>query len=261
MALAQTYAATEAHRVQQRQLSLTTQLVMLRLFGLLDPFDLEGTVDRWLRLVIPLLRRQHDLSAALAVRYVAQARALEVPGAPPFTPTPAPFNAEQATASMMVMGPRRLEQARERIREISPERIPPPVLEKVAQSAARSADRLTREGERSTIYSAANDDPVARGYMRIGDGNSCFFCALLISRGPVYQDDSFDESDERFHGPGKHKVHDGCGCTVMPVYGTDNNVPDRTRELDELYGQAKELANQAGIPTILAFRRLFEGRV
>lgn len=52
------------------------------------------------------------------------------------------------------------------------------------------------------------------GWRRVGSGNLCDFCAMLVSQGTLYD----AESDADF------EAHDGCTCTAEPVW--ERNAPE-----------------------------------
>lgn len=58
---------------------------------------------------------------------------------------------------------------------------------------------------RGTITASSVADPSARGWRRVGDGDSCPFCAMLLGRGAVYS-----EATAAFES------HDNCGCSAAP---------------------------------------------
>lgn len=60
---------------------------------------------------------------------------------------------------------------------------------------------------RATITGSAIADPKARGWQRVGDGASCEFCSMLLSRGSVYS-----EATASF------EAHDHCGCGAEPAW-------------------------------------------
>lgn len=63
------------------------------------------------------------------------------------------------------------------------------------------------DASRYTVATSSVRDPRAAGWQRVGDGSSCPFCLMLISRGTVYR-----EATARFSS------HDHCGCTAMPAW-------------------------------------------
>lgn len=60
---------------------------------------------------------------------------------------------------------------------------------------------------RLTVTNSSVEDPSARGWTRIGDGNSCQFCSMLLGRGAVYSEASAD-----------FQAHDHCGCSAAPAF-------------------------------------------
>lgn len=69
--------------------------------------------------------------------------------------------------------------------------------------------RTIADAHRLTIVDNSIRDPQASGWKRVGVGE-CSFCALLISRGSVYQ-----ESTARFAS------HDNCRCSAVPAFNGD----------------------------------------
>jgi hypothetical protein len=71
--------------------------------------------------------------------------------------------------------------------------------------------RIMLDAGRGVLLEAARRDKNIRGWARVSDGDPCAFCAMLISRGPVYR----TEASAAF------RAHDRCGCSVRLVYRTD----------------------------------------
>lgn len=69
------------------------------------------------------------------------------------------------------------------------------------------AQRTVADGHRLTVVENTKRDPQAKGWRRVGDGSSCAFCRLLISRGAVYSKDTVT-----------FKSHDHCGCSAAPSW-------------------------------------------
>lgn len=65
--------------------------------------------------------------------------------------------------------------------------------------------RRIADHSRLTVMTSSVQDPVARGWRRVGDGSSCDFCSMLLDRGSVYSEETAD-----------FKSHDSCGCGAEP---------------------------------------------
>lgn len=72
---------------------------------------------------------------------------------------------------------------------------------------AGGLQRRIANASRYTVAGSAVVDPGAAGWQRVGDGSSCAFCRLLISRGAVYE-----EATAQFAS------HDHCGCQAAPAW-------------------------------------------
>lgn len=142
--------------------------------------------------------------------------------------------------------------------------------------AAGSAGRHVLNGGRSTNLVLVQNDRAALGWIRVTDGNPCAFCAMLCSRGLTwgpYAADSFKKSNEKFSGKvfedavngdprliggrGEAKVHDHCGCAVVPVFSRSDPLLDQGKQFRELWNA--NIRNQySGEDAIRAWRRLHE---
>lgn len=234
---------TEAHRLAQARIGAQTVRALRAVFPLLDPSDLDGTFDRWLQGVLPVVRSQRTTSARLAANYLTTFRTLEL-GADvePYVPVLADEVATEAVqTSMLVTGPvsvrKNLTQAVPLVRALS----------LAEANTARAGMRHAMNGGRDTIQGAVQNDPAARGWARTASGRACSFCALLASRGPVYSKDTVD-----FH------AHDGCSCGSEPVYRRDADWPSGSRRYAQIYEDVKRTATGAQVP--VAFRQAIEGR-
>jgi hypothetical protein len=91
-------------------------------------------------------------------------------------------------------------------------------IDKSGEMAGAAAARHAGNASRDQVIASTRAGGRAIGWVRVTSSQPCFFCAALASRGPVYDGESFDESDARFEGPGRHKVHDHCSCSLRQVY-------------------------------------------
>lgn len=88
---------------------------------------------------------------------------------------------------------------------------------------AAASERVVQDGARSTIWAIADRDHRAIGWVRVSrTGTPCGWCAMLISRGPVYR----SQASATFAGGASgytdgDKYHDNCHCFAMPVFGFD----------------------------------------
>jgi hypothetical protein len=68
--------------------------------------------------------------------------------------------------------------------------------------------RIISNASRETVAGSAIADPGADGWQRVGYGDNCEFCTLLIDRGSVYSEATADFAS-----------HDNCNCAAMPAFG------------------------------------------
>lgn len=231
-------ALTEAHRLAQARLAAEVAQLVLESWAVLDPENLDDTVNRWLRLLIPAIARRHANSARLAGTYLSAFRAAELGQVARFVPVLAPaLPAPQIATTLTVTGPVRVKTATAR-------RLPlDDAVDRAKASTARSAGRLVTSGGNDTIMRTVDADSTALGWARVTSGSPCAFCAMLASRGGVYQ----SERSASF------ETHDGCNCKPEPIYRTDARLPPGSERFAQMWREATR-----GVPAkgaLNAFRR------
>lgn len=128
---------------------------------------------------------------------------------------------------------------------------------------AGSSERLVMAGERETVEATIDESEDIVGWRRVGDGDPCSWCAMLISRGAVYK--TAESAGQVVGRAGRTRgnqamgegYHDMDGCTVEPLYESEEE-PD---EVGELYDQWSEVtAGKGGRDALNAWRQYWEGR-
>jgi hypothetical protein len=162
-------------------------------------------------------------------------------------------------AALEALGTKNLER---KLREIDPE-APAKDVDRLrdeahAQAGARqaaAAERIAMNGARSAVWNHANRDKRALGYIRLSrTGTPCGWCAMLISRGPVYRSKNSAE-----YGDGD-KYHDNCHCYAEPVFSdaqySSSPLYALNRKYEELWPQVtKGLSGKAAISAWRRFIR------
>jgi hypothetical protein len=88
------------------------------------------------------------------------------------------------------------------------------------------------DGARGQVWSLAQRDPRVIGYVRLSrSGTPCGWCAMLISRGPVYKSQRTAEYADG------DKYHDNCHCYAEPVYGREQYGDSALYALNRRYEQ------------------------
>lgn len=77
----------------------------------------------------------------------------------------------------------------------------------LATLVAGGVQRRIADHARYTVARNSVEDRGARGWQRVGDGNTCDFCSMLLGRGAVYTEATAD-----------FEAHDHCGCSAAPAW-------------------------------------------
>ncbi|MER8116281.1 hypothetical protein [Streptomyces sp. NPDC094031] len=125
-----------------------------------------------------------------------------------------------------------------------------------AQQAA-AASRVAMNGGRSSNWTHMSRDRRALGYVRLSrTGTPCGWCAMLISRGPVYKSEKsalFNDGD---------KYHDHCHCYAMPVWNRDQYQSSELTALSRQYEALwpKVTKGHTGKDAVTVWRRFIRAR-
>jgi len=264
------------HRAQQAELATRVARLIQGYWLVVEPENLSGpTGAEWLTRSVSAVQNGRRSSILLARAYAEMTHQLQVPRSPRLELPDVPDAPEaKLYRSLAYTG---LGNAAVALKKSPTPQEPEPgasledidraereramadrrqafAMDNAIAAAAASAVKLVVSGARDLTDTLVTQS-VAIGYVRITQSEKpCGFCLALASRGPVYSDDSFDESDERFTGPGNHKAHDECMCTLRPVFVRgEEHWPDQARVADELWTEVGKAAN--GRSAMENFRR------
>lgn len=182
-----------------------------------------------MRLMLPLVRRQRRLSAGLSADYYVRLRAVELDRGDIVPVLAAEIAEEEIEAALTRTVIDRLES-------------PPPrqpwetTVRNARNGAARSASRLALNGGRQTVLNTVQADRLSLGWTRVGRGEPCAFCRMMISRGPVYRSEAAAGFD----------AHDGCHCAPQPAFLDDDLWTEQAEANRDLYYEAQDAARAAG---------------
>ncbi len=179
-------------------------------------------LTEWLNLMtllFPEVQRQREESAALAREFYDSQRGLHHPRLPR---NDRPLEGTEFRTFVENMEPARKKMSL----EDSPQ-------DAVASLALRAVREVENAGRQQIIHAVTNDPEtdIVRGWARVATGReTCAWCLMLVSRGPVYQGastaglDLDDTSAKQMIAAGEdvsefmEQWHDGCDCKVVPVF-------------------------------------------
>ncbi|MFD6638321.1 hypothetical protein ACFWDN_21170 [Micromonospora chalcea] len=235
--------ADEYRRLQSTLSGEAAAQVTVAYQTLLNPFDLDRTFPLYAEVVAQIIESARRSAAALAgAFYVAHREASRVLGEVPPIAYAGQLPEARLSTSLLVTGP-------VRVKFLTSKGATPAQAAAQARAAtARATVRHVTDAGRDTIRDTSRRDRVALGFARVTDGDPCYFCAMLASRGPVYESAETAGADDPYH--------DGCGCVPAPVYRRADPWPGRAREFEALWKDAT--AGKSGHAAINAFRRAHE---
>lgn len=259
---AQAASLTQAYKTAaNRDAAKVAALIALYYQQRVDVED-PSSIERWLNIMIPRLIRTSDTGADRARVYFDAVRFLET-GSRDYKATAAVGQIDAGVRkSLLTVGPYDMVNKMRDIKALdtSPQQQKALLVEAkqvTAEKIAAAVVRHSQAGGRQTIYENAAADKVALGWVRVTRADPCAFCAMLASRGLSYRpfsEGAFDESDLRFTGDGNAKVHDNCGCSLKPVYSTNDPLVDKTKVFADMWS----MWGAGGGDAALRFRRGYE---
>jgi hypothetical protein len=241
------FATADAQRRAQAQTSAAVAGTVATVFGsVLDPYRLDATAPRFLEVASAAIVAGRRVAAAEAIDFYRTGRLMAGVTEPFEVATSVVPDPARLRTSLLVTGPIAVKQSVARGESMDT------ALRKAQRRVSGAAYRLTANGGRETIQRTIQRDRAAMGWARVSDGNPCSFCAMLVSRGAVFRDSSglISERDELYH--------DGCGCSLQPVYTPDDPVSALTVESQRVWAEATE--GLYGREAMNAFRRAWAAR-
>lgn len=251
--------ATEQHRREQARTSALLVREVLSLWSVLDPLRLDATAPAWLRLVLDLVTGYRDRSARIAADYLTRFRLSEIGSTPP-NPLALPDDSrwrEAAAVSLLVTGP-------SMVKRLTGAGVEPQAAAgKAAPLVAASAMRHGAAGGRDLLHQARRTDRAVIGYHRVTSAKPCAFCAMLAARSAMPPERRTFYASQwaatfTIRDGDPDTFHDGCLCTVEPVYRDDSDPPASSVGFAELW-----VTSTAGLSSRKArnaFRRAFEAQ-
>lgn len=200
--VAAAFAAAQAYRLG----SLRIRASYLREFADLWPIlAQQNDLDRWLRLNVALVRRWQIPERSLGLDFAKEQARLQGAGLRPVKRVE-PIPDQQIVTNLVTRGPVVARKARlvgmDELR----------AWERAQAAAMASGGSMVLRGGRDAV-----EEQGALGWMRVTDGDPCYFCAMLASRGAIYTSKDAASVSSRPDRLGL-EFHDSCGCTAMPIF-------------------------------------------
>jgi hypothetical protein len=243
-------AARRSQLVIRRQAVAETA----KTWQVLDFDRLAKTWPTWLVQMTDLLTRMHAQSAdmgALAYRALRQYETGD-PGTATVTAPPA----EDWLARALGYSAAGVFQQRARAGA-----TPDTAARSALTTTLGTAARVVLDGGRSTVVESVKVDDAAVGFYRVTDGDPCYFCALISSKGIAYKtrDSAGLDANVRFDGDGIAKFHNDCGCSIAPAFSRDVPLDATAQAANDIYfSKVDHLPNKERLN---AFRKLWADRV
>jgi len=188
----------------------------------IDPDDIGGSFWRFREQAATYIGAGRTLSEATAQRYFGNLKAV----AGLDTELPAVVRdvlpAAAAKGSLSAATGKSLKRALDNVRAGDSPNL---ALATAKGNMLGSAKRQVLNAGRSRLMRLSRADKDIIAWARVTDGGPCSFCAMLVSRGPVYKTAN------------KFPAHDRCGCSVRPVTKNDpsGGWSDDARAYKELW--------------------------
>jgi len=219
---------------------------LLRVWPALNTKRLDQSFPEWFPLALRVITDHHGYSTVVAQRYVDEVRAASGVTDAWTPPVERTLDARRIELEMYRTAITNLKKAiAKKQAALNVER------EAVDRAFVASAGLATKEalnGGRDAVLDSVQTDQAAVGWYRVTDGDPCYFCAMIASRGVWYK----TEATASFH------PHDHCGCSAAPAYSRDIEFQPVVLEAGKIYTASTK--GHRGKDKMRAFRRAWERR-
>lgn len=228
-------ALTQRHRREQLAIRASSLRELQRMWPAFDPFSIRS-YGQFVTAAIPLITSRHQNSAALAITYYNTFRFAEGAGGSIRTALALELGRNLIVDNLRATG------LQGTMRAIRSGMSPQAAAQQGFVHVAGAVGRLILLGGNNSILQTLSNDQRVLGYSRVTASQPCEFCAMIASRGPVFQRQN--TADFQAHGH--------CACTAEPHY-EDSAWPGNSRRFREMWDSATE--GLSGRDAINAFRR------
>ena len=223
-------ALTQSHQRQQMALASSAQAASRPIWA--SVLRAQGV---WLASQLGLLADCFSRSQELTESYLEAYRSAE--GVAPGPIERVPFPVAEMTSVILVGGPYSVKNL------IGDGLSGDQALSKGFTKFSGLVSRQVLSGGRLLIADSTANDRQAVGWRRVSDGNPCTFCAMLVTRGPVYKS---RETADSIAGKGT-RYHAHCGCTAEIVYGEWQPTEAEERMISSYVGAAMTASAVDGV--------------
>lgn len=207
----------EANRARLQGLSSQTNRDVQALWPSLDLQSLDSSFVPWLVGVLAIIERDASRANVIAATYMQELRLALGVGTGPVIPGALVLERVESVMRISTVVA---------VKKATAAGAPLEVAGANALTMATgAATKLVLDVSRSSVTRSAVADPRSGGWRRIGRG-ACGFCAMLITRGAVYNEASVQFSS-----------HARCQCTAEMVY-QGRSAPYRPKNRSELVKRA-----------------------
>ena len=197
---------TDQHRRWQATLGATMVGVTMDLASLINPENIPETFDHWLEEQLGALEAVRIAGADEAARYMMAYRTAEIG---PEKATRLPVISHEVDlvedARSLAWAPWVAQAA------IQEGQDPAEAWNDVVRKLAWKTHNLALESGRNVVSRSV--EKAGGKWRRVSDGNPCAWCAMLVTRGPVYTRETVTST---YAG---RRYHYKCGCTPEEVFG------------------------------------------
>ncbi|USL85087.1 head maturation protease [Arthrobacter phage SWEP2] len=232
------YALADSHRVSQVRLTAEIQRLLAEVWKrTIDPSRLDATFPVYLAAAEVVLGQGRAASDVLARRYYMKVASSAGFPAVAIDAPAVPMNREAVATSLRVTGPVLVKS------QVANGLSLAQATQAGLAATIAAGKRIMLDGGREMLIEASRRDPNVQSWARVSDGDPCHFCAMLISRGPVYGEDTVS-----------FRSHDRCGCGVRLVYRNerDGGWSDQATKLRRLWDGDDDPERDAGSTLTLA---------
>lgn len=240
---------TQSHRDEQARLAFQVMQESLKLWALLPVDDMDLRRPDWQAAMAPLLADARSQSQQVANGYYRSFSQAETGMFRDIPPVGVRFDRDRLLTTLDITGPARFKSMVGR--GLDPARA----WQTAGVAVAGASARLTLEAGRQEVDEQVRRDPQARGWQRVASGDACPFCMMLVSRGPVYKEQT-----------AQFQSHDACQCMAEPIFRAEGEWTDQAQQAREQWNEAQRQARDGGDldrgtdnDALNAFRRYLAG--